>query len=105
MNATIKHLITTALVLGALIAAPAVRTYADGSVCSTNHVCGPDQEGFFCVSDFVTAAGFETEELQTGELQTGGLTATPLPAALPLFGTGPRRLRPGLRRKWKARVI
>jgi len=100
MNATIKHLITTALVLGALIAAPAARTYADGTVCSTNHVCGPDQEGFFWVSDFATAAGFEPEELQTREL-----TAIPLPAALPLFGTGPRRLRSGWRRKWKARAL
>jgi hypothetical protein len=96
MNATIKHLITTALVLGALIAAPATRTYADGSVCSTNQVCGPDREGFFLVSDFVTAAGFETEGL---------LTATPLPTALPLFGTGPRRLRSGWRSKWKARAL
>jgi len=30
---------------------------------------------------------------------------TPLPAALPLFGAGPRRLRSGWRRKWKARAI
>jgi hypothetical protein len=100
MNATIRLPITTALVLGALIAAPAARTYGGGSVRSTNHVCGPDQESFFSVSDSLTAAAFETEELETGEF-----TANPLPTALPLFGTGPQRLRSGWRRKWKARAL
>jgi hypothetical protein len=30
---------------------------------------------------------------------------TPLPAAHPLFGIGPQRLRSGWRRRWKARAI
>lgn len=61
---TIKLPITTTLVLGALIAAPAARIPARAAI----------------VFDLTT----------------------PLPAAHPLFGTGPRRLRSGWGRKWKA---
>ena len=64
---TIKLPITTALVLGALIAAPAARTPARAAT----------------VFDLITR----------------------LPAAHPLFGTGPQRFRSGWRRKWKARAI
>jgi len=64
---TIKLPISTALVLGALIAASAARTPARAAT----------------VFDLTT----------------------PLPAAHPLFGTGPQRLRSGWHRKWKARAI
>jgi hypothetical protein len=52
--------------------------YAGGSLCSVDAPCGPDQEGRDWASQLPDVPLF---------LQTGELTATPLPAALPLFAT------------------
>ena len=75
-------------------------SYAGGGICDVDDPCGPDQMGLHWASAyFSTPSNFIS-------VQAGELTATPLPAALPLFVTGLGALGLlGWRRKRKAAAV